>query len=245
MPRITEEKKESIWKTYSQTKGYTVTAKKENVDERTVSSVVKNKKAHLEPPSEHIGFDKKGPTPTQSRKGTISPELKIQLKANERFEQGDSNLKVSQDLKLPPSIALKYRNEYNDMKKADLDRDLEEKKQHLARLNEITEPRRIELEELKEQLNTVNSTISTRQTKASELQEEIDAQTQELEELGKTFQQMSNESLMLTRVIESRKQESQDLKAEKEKLKNKMAAFIKKMQTFLESDEEPEVDRTS
>lgn len=140
MSRFTQEKIDSIWKTFQETKSYTITAEIEKVDARSVSKIVKEKSQSLTPSASVA--DKA----VESGGDAIEP---AQLEANKLFESGGRAVQVSTKLKLLPSVAIRYRKEYNEMVKADLDEELREKNDQKISLDRTIKQLSQEAQQLK------------------------------------------------------------------------------------------------
>lgn len=139
MPRLTEEKKESIRKTFQETKSYKITGQMEKVDARTVSDIIKKKS---QPANSSGSFADKSAEPSRD---IIEPQ---QLKANDLFATGCGIVQVSKALKLPPSVAIKYRKEYDEMVEADLDDELRKKNDQKISLDQTIQEKSKSVQQL-------------------------------------------------------------------------------------------------
>lgn len=162
MPSLTDDRKESIWKTYHMHQSYTITADIESVDPRTVRNIVKEKKAKLATDELTNSIASK---PTKSSNDSLTT---AQLKAYKMFHNDQPNELVCLKLKLPPRKVIKFRTDFNQMKKSNLDETLVKLLKETADLSEIIEQRRNEnlgleqkqnglLSELKELTSVINS----------------------------------------------------------------------------------------
>ena len=160
MPTLTDDKKNEIWKVYQETKSYKETAKRLDIDPRTVAKVVKEIKVKLEAKNRANSQEVKPAKP--SRNQNVDPERKVQLKAYALFDRDRTNFQVSQELKLSSSEVIRYRKEYNDMKKADYDEEIEQKKEHLTRLDGLLQQRDNELQQREDRLGQLDSEVRSR-----------------------------------------------------------------------------------
>lgn len=139
MPRLTEEKIESIRKTFQETKSYKITGQIEKVDERTVRKYIREKP---QPATASGSFAEK---PGEPSRDIIEP---VQLEANDLFATGSSIVQVSKALKLLPSVAIQYRKEYDQMVEADLDDELRKKNDQKISLDQTIQEKSKSVQQL-------------------------------------------------------------------------------------------------
>jgi len=156
MPTLTEDMKEAIWKSFQETKSYKEMAERLHRDPRTVADVVKKRKAML---AAKLQADSQAGKPAMTTTQNVDPVLEVQLRAYMLFENGRSNLQVAQELKLGAGTVMKYRKEFNDMKKDDLDQELEQKKRNKMRFDELIQESQDELAQNQSEVKRIWSEI--------------------------------------------------------------------------------------
>lgn len=230
MPTLTEDKKESIWRTYDKTKSLSGTAKIEDVDARTVRKIVSGKKAKL------TVMDRSDSPVAKATKSAgnriVDPERKVQLKAYKWFESDRSNFQVSQELKLSSSEVLQYRKEYNDMKKDDYDEGLELRKKYKIRIEGIIQQsqtelsqceavlsrRKAELSQCETELQGAKSNLDNMQTKVHLLNHDTTNLDETSQRLQQSVQQLTESEKKYTQSIKAAEQRCLDLEKKAKKI---------------------------
>lgn len=155
---MSQEKEESIIRTYLEVKKYKTTADIEKVTPRYVSKLVKRcrKDGRLARDASQQVIDQDALAAPVGKS-----ELDLQLDANELFENGHTSLAVSKQLRLRPDQVLQFRKAYDELvssdgdeigkriaKKATLESNIQRYQEREMRLKEICKEKRDELQEI-------------------------------------------------------------------------------------------------
>lgn len=149
--KLRKEKIESIKRTFERTNSLKETAEIEGVVERTVSKHVT--------PEENVPISA-GPNSSQSSvhdSESMKRELDIPFKVYRAFESGSTNVPVCLKFKLSPERVIKYREEYDTMKKADFDIELEKRNILKKEVEAAIQRRNEELSEVKSRIEQENA----------------------------------------------------------------------------------------
>jgi chromosome segregation ATPase len=147
MPKLTREKENSIQNTFLNYKEFKTTAKVEGVDWRTVKRVI-NKS-------------------DQDRSLVVEDtELEKQLAANRLFKKGCNSATVSEQLRIRPIDAIRFRKEFDEMLKFDFDYEIAKK---TARIEDLERTSR----EYENRLKERKRILAEIQTRAIAIHEEI------------------------------------------------------------------------
>lgn len=149
--KLRKEKIESIKRTFERTKSLKETAEIEGVVERTVSKHVTPEETvpiSVGPNSSKISVDDSE---------QVKRDLDIRFKVFKAFESGSTNVSVCLKFKLSPELVIKYREEYDMMKKSDFDVELEKRNILKKEVEAAIQRRNEELSEVKSRIEKENA----------------------------------------------------------------------------------------
>jgi hypothetical protein len=239
MPILTEDMKDAIWKSFQETKRYKKTGELLDVDERTVAKVVREKKAFL---AAKLSVDSQEGKPAKTTPiQNVDPVLEVQLRAYALFDQGHFNLQVAQELKLNAGTVMKYRKEFNDMKKYDLDQELEQKKREKMQLEELNQESQNELAQNQSEVQRARSEIKVLEDRRHSIHYDINFWDGRKEDLRLDFLESKKSMKNYKKRIAEAKQRCLELEKE-ERTKAGVPVLIKQMEALPVSTLRGEID---
>lgn len=152
MGKLRKEKIESIRKTFDRTKSLKETADFEGVDERTVSK-------HVTPKATDISGEPSVSQRSVDDIGTVNPQSDIRFKVYKAFETGSTNIAVCLKFKLSTELVIRYRMDYDTLKKADFDVELERKNILKTAVEAAIQQRKKELSDVEARIEKENARL--------------------------------------------------------------------------------------
>lgn len=239
MPTLTEDMKEAIWVSFQETKSYKKTGKLLDRDSRTVAKVVKEKKALL---TAKLSVDSQEGKPAKiSCTQNVDPVLEVQLRAYVLFENDGSNLQVAQKLKLNAGTIMKYRKEFNDMKKGDLDQELEQKKREKMQLEELNQESQNEQAQIQSEVERIRSEIKVLEDRRHSIHYDINFWDGRKEDLRLDFLELKKKEKKYKKRIAEAKQRCLEVEKE-ERTRSGLPVLIKQIEALPVSTLHDQID---
>ena len=158
--KLRKEKIEAIKKTFERTKSLKETAEIEGVVERTVSKHVTPEEIDISPGSDSSQRSVHSGEP-------VKPESDIPFKVYKDFENGSTNIAVCLKFKLSPELVIRYREDYNTMKKADFDVELEKRNILKTKVEAAIQQGKKELSDIEARIDKENARLVELQDRTS------------------------------------------------------------------------------